>query len=51
MVNHHYVLALLLTLVGAMSFISCGTSNTVTGAISMSEVSTSRIITVLQDPW
>ncbi len=49
MVNRFHILALLLALVGAMSFISCSTSDTVTDTVSMSEVSTPRIVTVLQD--
>ena len=51
MVNLQRILTLLLTFVGAMSLIACSTSNTVTSAVSMSKVSTPRIITVLQDPW
>lgn len=48
MVNRHYVLALLLALVGAMSFISCSTTDTVTSTVSASETSVPRIVTVLQ---
>ena len=48
MVNLRYVLALLLALIGAMSFFSCSTSNTVTGNVSASETSVPRIVTVLQ---
>ena len=51
MVNRPHILALMLALVAVMSCISCSTSDTVTGAVSMSEVGTPRIITVLQDPW
>ncbi len=51
MVNRYRIPALLIALIGAMSFISCSASNKVTDAVSMSEISTPRIITVLQDPW
>ncbi|MCZ6837145.1 MAG: hypothetical protein O7G85_15325 [Planctomycetota bacterium] len=47
----HHVWTLPLALVVPMSFISCSTSDTNAGLTSMRDVRTSRVITVLQDPW
>lgn len=48
MVNRHYVLALLLAVVGTMSLISCSTTDQATRIVAASETSAPRIITVLQ---
>ena len=53
MVNRHYVLALLLALVGVMPLISCSTGNKVTSTVLDMESApgTPQIVTVLQDEF
>ncbi len=51
MVNRHYVLALLLALVGVMSLIACSTGNKLTSIALESEPGSPQIVTILQDEF